>query len=280
VAAAVRVELDLPDTDPVIPERVELVTAQDNLVFVVVGHSTDPEDAANAANTAAGTLTTELNKYKELLGTFAIQKGATPPVRPVASVSPKLVVLAGLLAGLVLGVGIVAALLVWRRPVLSGGAAGQVVGVPVLGTLEVDPKAGEVRGLPHLYSRLLRRSACVVYLTEVRPNGDDVPLIAEGLRGLARQSLAEQQHDPTHSGFTVVEDASPTPLAARAGDSLTLLLVPVGTPEASLRREAELEVETDSTAIVVVRRASGPRGRTGSQRGAKVGSKDSATTSQ
>jgi hypothetical protein len=214
------------------------------------------------------------------MGTFAIQKGATPPVRSAASVSTTLVVLAGLLAGLVLGIGIVAALLVWRRPVLGAAAAGQVVGAPVLGSLELDPRHADVRGLPQLYARLLRRSVNVVFLIGAESAEDDVPLVAEGLRGLARQSLAEGQEGFTRSGLTVVEEPSPTELAARPGDSLTLVLVPIGTRESSLRREAELDIDADSAAVVLVRRTSNAKGRLDLQRWARVGSKDSATTSQ
>jgi hypothetical protein len=183
-----------------------------------------------------------------------------------------LVVLAGLLAGLVLGLGIVAALLVWRRPVLGAAAAGQVVGAPVLGSLEIDPKTGGVRGLPQLYTRLVRRSDCVVFLTGIGSSEDDVPLVADGLRGLARHSLSAEPNAPANSGLTVVEEPGADDLLSRPGSSLTLLLVSVGTPESSLRREAELQA-ADNAGVVFVRHAgTASKRRLGLQRRGRVGS--------
>ena len=283
VAAAVRQELDVTDTTVVIPSRVELVAPQDNVIFTVVGHAANPEDAVNIANTAAGTLTEELNKYRDPVGTFAVQSSAAGSVHQIQAVSAVFLVLAGLASGLLVGLGIVAVLLTWRRPVLSAGTATRVTGAPVLGFVQLDGRA--VRGLPQLCRRLLASGVGVVYLAGPESGSQERRRLATEMRMLLLDSDLE-----------VVEGANQGELATRSGNLLTALVVPVGTPDSVLRREAELHLDPGSTGLVLVRRQarwkkpfSRPfrRGKkvappvNPSRHGAEpVGSKDSAMTSQ
>lgn len=125
VAGAVRQSYNppLPGSESVIPSRVKLVAPQDNLVFTVLGRGATPAEAKGLANVAAGTLTEELNKYGDAVGTFAIQRAASTPASPISSITGSFAVATGLLAGLLVGVGIIALILGWRRPVRDGAAA-------------------------------------------------------------------------------------------------------------------------------------------------------------
>jgi capsular polysaccharide biosynthesis protein len=284
VAAAVRQELDLTDTAPVVPDRAELVAPQDNVVFTVVGHASTPEDAVNIANTAAGTLTEELNKYRDPVGTFAVQSSATGTVRQIQVASSAFLVLAGLAAGLLVGVGIVAVLLTWRRPVLGARTAAEVTGAPVLGSVQLDGEV--VRGLPQLCRRLLASGVGVVYLAGPESEREERRRLATELRMLLLDSALE-----------VVEGATEKEMAAMpAGSSLTVLVVPIGTPDLVLRREAELHLDPGGTGVVLVRRQSrwrnplsrpfrrrrtmAPPVKRPRQGADRDGSKDSAMTSQ
>ncbi|MBA3233908.1 MAG: hypothetical protein H0T17_08185, partial [Propionibacteriales bacterium] len=52
VADTVRRSLGLSGSAAVVPERVELVTAQDNIVFTVIGRGDNPGEAKDVANLA------------------------------------------------------------------------------------------------------------------------------------------------------------------------------------------------------------------------------------
>jgi hypothetical protein len=254
VAAAVRQELKLGDTDPVIPKVVELVAPQDNLVFTVVGHATTGQDAVNAANTAAGTFAQEMNKYKESMGTFAVQKSAPPTAVLASSVGTLPLVLGGALAGLVVGLGIVGALLAWKRPVLSPGAAQRVAGAPVLASVEID-RDHEVRGLPQLCHGLTRGSARSVYLVGPEAGQEDRRHLADQLRDVLGPRVSAAAGYT--AGIEVVEDPSQAELAVRPSGSVAVLVVPAGTSVPVVRREAELHLDPGSTGIVFVRRSGG-----------------------
>ena len=63
----------------VIPDRVQLVAEQDNIIFRVLGRDTDPKTAADIANTAAKTFVNTLNGPGAGVGTFTLQSPATAP---------------------------------------------------------------------------------------------------------------------------------------------------------------------------------------------------------
>ena len=283
IAAAVREELDLDDSVQVIPSYVELVAPQDSVVLTVTGHATNRDDAVNIANIAAGTLTDELNKMSEPVGEFAVQRGAQGSVREIRAVSGTFMVLGGLAAGLIVGMGIVALLLTLRRPVLSAGAATRVSGAPVLGTVQMDGRV--VRGLPQLCRRFLASGADAVYLVGPERAWKERRRLATELQVLLLDSDLE-----------VVQGATETELAMRTGNPLPVLVVPIGTPVSVVRREAEVHLDPQHSGVILVRRQARwkrlfpRRFRKGSkvmpvvkpprQETERVGSKDSAMTSQ
>lgn len=284
VEAAVRQELQLPDSALVIPSRVELVAPQDNVVFTLVGHAETEEDAVNLANTAAGTLTEELNRYREPVGTFAVTSSAGSTVRRTEAPTPTFLALVGVATGLLVGLGLVAVLLTWRRPVLSPRTASRVTGAPVLGTVQFRGRT--VDGLAPVCHGLLASGIDVVYLTGREKDREE-----------RRRLATEMQTLLLDTDLDVREGATTRELATRSSSSLTALVVPVGTADSILRREAELHLDPGSTGLVLVRRRRAgwkrsvrPFRRTPEvaasqatappQRPDRVGSKDSAMTSQ
>ncbi len=49
IADAIRTDQKLPRSASVIPSQVELIAAQDNLIFTVIGHNADPQTAQHLA---------------------------------------------------------------------------------------------------------------------------------------------------------------------------------------------------------------------------------------
>ena len=275
VAAAVRQSFDppLPETDPIVPDRVELVAPQDNVVFTVVGRGATASEAKDVANVAAGTLTDELNRYDEAVGPFGVQRIATAPARPVSSVGGLPAVAGGLLAGLLLGVGLVAALLAWRRPVIDATAAARAAGAPVITTLQLT-RSQEFRGLSQLCHHLLHSSVDAVFLTgpgsgsgqsdrrrlamQLRSllTGPRAVTILRGDTGPRKRPQEERKGSGSHaSELLIVEEPTQAQLATRPANSLTLLVVPVGISEARLRRYVESYLDSDGAGVVLVRRS-------------------------
>jgi hypothetical protein len=121
----------------IIPDRVSLVADQDSILFRVVGHDEDPKKAADIANVAVEPFIQALNAGGASVGTFGLQARAVPPPAPDRRLDTVLAVAVGVVAGLLLGLAIVSALLVARRPVVDGSDAEELTGVPALGTVVV-----------------------------------------------------------------------------------------------------------------------------------------------
>jgi hypothetical protein len=270
VAEAVRGVFDppLPGDEAVIPTRVDLVAPQDNVVFTVVGKGPTADEAADVANVAAATLTEELNKYEAAVGTFSVQRPATPSAAPVPSSSPALAIVAGVLAGLILGVGAVIALVAWRRPVLDAAAAERVAGVPLMGIVEVTDDGTHVRGVDELSRRVLRSSDGLVYVTGPAMATSERRLVAGELKGLlnghlskSTSALEPRAEQPSRASAQdnggpngVVENPTEGQLAIRPSGSLVLCVAPVGIREAALRRAAETRFGSPGSGVVLVRR--------------------------
>jgi len=244
VAATIRSSANppLPSSANVIPQRVELVTSQDNVVFVVVGHGATARQAARYANIAAATFTNELNKYAHSVGPFAVQKHATPPATPAAALGRGAAATAGVLAGLVAGVGVVVLLLTVRRPVLSPAAAFDATGAAGFGRLVLARSGKGVRGLPQL-------------VRNVRENPSEALLVVGPRRvGAERRTLvAELSAILGPEGMTVIDQPSAAQMAARPESSLVLLVVPEGIAYASLRRQAEQYLDGHNCGVLLVR---------------------------
>ncbi|MBA2695804.1 MAG: hypothetical protein H0U62_08190, partial [Actinobacteria bacterium] len=168
VAQAVRDAYGLAATTPIIPDRVELVTEQDNVAFTVIGRADNPSEAADLANIAAVAFSRKLNQTSEAVGTFIVLSGAERPVAAEPTLAGGALALAiGVLGGLIIGLALVVLLVVLRRPVLDAEAAQEVTGAPVLGrvTMPGGPggvTAGDVRGVAGLCRRLLADASSVV----------------------------------------------------------------------------------------------------------------------
>jgi capsular polysaccharide biosynthesis protein len=139
-AVASAVAEDLPGAQPasgLVPSRLSVVAAQDSIVLTVQARDPDPETAARMATVAAQTLAKELNGPGAGVGQFAVQQKAAVPSEPVQEISPLLWAAAGALAGLLLGVGLVALISAVRRPVVTSEDVEGAAGVAMLGTVEL-----------------------------------------------------------------------------------------------------------------------------------------------
>jgi hypothetical protein len=125
------------DPSDLIPDRLDLVAAQDSVVLVVRARHGDPEIAARMADLAAAAFVDELNRPGAGVGQFAVQGDATVPAEPLSAWPPRTRAALGALAGCVLGVGLVALLTVVRRPVVSARDVEETAGVPLLGTVQL-----------------------------------------------------------------------------------------------------------------------------------------------
>ena len=145
-----------------IPTYASLEPVQQNIIIRVVGVHPDPKIAAAIANSTAAALVEELNKSGKGVGTFAVQDLARVPATPYTSTGRSIPVAVGLMAGFLLGAGLIGLILALRRPLLGHGEAAEVVGAPVLGTPTLPPlRSGRpvepqtVKGLSALAKRLL-----------------------------------------------------------------------------------------------------------------------------
>jgi hypothetical protein len=181
-----------------IPTHASLEPVQDNIITRVVGTDVDPQLAAAIANAAASALVDELNKSGEGVGHFAVQDQARVPAAPSTETSRSGPLAVGIVAGVILGAGIIGLILALRRPVLGAGEAAELVGAPVLGMPTLPPlRAGRpiepqtVKGLSALAKRLLPELPGVTALASC--GGD------ERIRTLIAQLVATvlAERDPT-----------------------------------------------------------------------------------
>lgn len=270
VADAVResVEPALPRSVRVIPDRVDLVAAQDNIVFVVVGRGSTPESASRLTNIAAAAFTEELNQYADSVGSFAIQHLAEPPGQAVAGLTGAMTTGIGLLAGLAGGVGAVALILVIRRPVLDAATAESVAGAPVLGRVRLTGTRGGFEGLPRLARRVHASAVDIVLLAGTRATRRARRLLPAALGGVLHRPFTVVPQGDGHgvpatfvSAGKPTGEASPllfyvdptqTQVTTRPDNALTVLVVREGISQAALRRHAENSLDDGSCGIVLV----------------------------
>ena len=270
VAQDVRKQLGLSPDATVIPGTVELTTAQDNPVMVVVAKSGSPSTAVAVANKAAATFVVELNRYSGSVGTFAVQHSAVTPAKP----APKLAggfwgLVVGALAGLVAGLGVVGLILVLRRPVVGAGAAEAATGLPVLGTVRLPrsgpPEGNDLVGVAALARRLLMEGHEVVYVTgPVQSQVDQVCASINGVLAKARagppRTTGASQDEATRGRRT-----PPTPeivalettsieewIGAPDNGGLTLLVVSEGIKARSLRTFVDQHASGNAAALALV----------------------------
>ncbi len=271
VAREVRRLLGLSADARVIPGTVELTTAQDNPVMVVVAKSGSPSTAVAVADKAAVTLVVELNKYTKSVGTFGVQHAAAVPTKP----TPKLAggiwgPVVGVLAGLVAGLGVIGLILVLRRPVIGAVAAEATTGLPVLGSVRL-PRSGppvgrDLVGIGALARRLVTAGHDVVYVTGPEQSQvDRVAGIISSFLGRTRAAPPGQAHLDAQAGVTGPGSARPTlEVVAVEGSSLeawigapddaalTLLVVPEGIRAKSLRMLVAEHASSGTAALALV----------------------------
>jgi hypothetical protein len=273
VAESVRSSFDppLPDTDPVIPDRANLVAPQDNVVFTVTGEGETATEAKFVADVAAGTLTEELNRYDEAVGAFALQRSASVPARPVPSTGAMSAVAVGIVAGALCGMGLIAAFMAWRRPVIDAATAEKATGAPVLATLKFT-SSGSVNGMPQLCQHLLRGTWEKVFLTGPPSSRDDRQRLSSHLRTLltgpravtilpggqsgSKARSGDERSRGQGNALVIIDGPTQVELARRAPGTLTLLVVPVGIRESQLRRLSEHYLDLDAAGIALVRQGS------------------------
>jgi capsular polysaccharide biosynthesis protein len=297
VEATVRDVLGLGDGAAVIPRYVELVSAQDNPSFTIIGRADDPGEATELADLAAATFTREMNSTTvESVGTFSIQSTADVPTRPVPTLGGgRLAVVVGVLAGLVAAIGAVGLMLMLRRPVLDPATASTITGAPVLGRVRMRRTTGtrddrDVMGIAPLARRILATRAPVVMLVSPGPAGAQRHELASALiavLGEARpvrlvsggdldvrtagrgpsQETAEQapgRTGRTRSGrlgeLVIVDGPTMQERAARPDTTLMALVVPEGISETALRQAAEEYLDGEGPGMVLVSRIRRVRG--------------------
>lgn len=271
VADSVRQALTpaVPRSEPVIPRRVDLVAAQDNIVFTIVARSEDPRTAQHVANIAAERFTAELNKYSQTVGSFAVQNLANRPATPVDRVSETMAVAVGGLAGLATGVGLIALWLVWRRPTVDVATAEEVTGAPVFGKVLLATQSEFTRGLPQLCRRVLSGPTDVLLLAGHRRTRRERRLLSAVLTevlswhrdvvsptsepGVNRSDRAEYL-SLAGPHLIIVDEPSQIEIATRSENAITLLIAREGISGPALRRLAEQYLDGQAEGVVLVRR--------------------------
>jgi hypothetical protein len=258
VAAEIRAVLatdlgvELGQGADVIPKYVESVSEQDNPSFTVIGRAEDPDEAVLLADVAAATFVSELNSTtSESVGTFSIQSSADPPSTPVPALGGGgFALVLGALAGLLAGVGAVALLMLFRRPVLDAGSAAQVAGVPVVGRVQLSRHQSDdlnaSTGLAPLCRKLLASSSSVVMLVSSAKD--------QGYRHRIAAALSEVFRGKR---ITLVDGPTTDQLASRPLGATVLLVTHEGVSQSTLRDDsAEYLAPDDDGGLVLVGRQS------------------------
>jgi hypothetical protein len=233
----------------VIPSRVRLVAAQDNLVLEVVARAPTAKLAIDLANSAAITFAFELTRYEDSVAVFVIQHRAV-----LAKKVPKLAggyasVALGLVAGLLAGVGLVGLILVVRRPVVHPSTAREVTGSPVLGRITLPrrgpPTVGDSRAVGLLCRRLSNTGAATVYVVAPRAGQADrlAALMKESYMRMGELRRGQKRNEGAQAGSPPVPHvAAPDGAEAwltAADSTYTVLLAPEGISSRKLQRFAD-----------------------------------------
>lgn len=271
VADAVREALTpaVPRSEQVIPRRVDLIAPQDNIVFTIVARAQDPRTAQNVANIAAERFASELNKYSQTVGSFAVQTLAKRPATPVDRVSETMAAALGGLAGLATGVGLVALWLVWRRPTIDVATAEEVTGAPVFGRVLLATRSELTRGLPQLCRRVLSGPTDVLLLAGHRRTRRERRLLSAVLTDVlswhrdlvsptsrpgVNRAHSFERSDSTRPHLVIIDEPTQMEIATRPENAITLLVAREGISAPALRRLAEQYLDGQAEGVVLVRR--------------------------
>lgn len=275
-AEEVRSVAGVDEGDALPPGAIELVAAQDNVVFTVVGRGETADEAKALADAATAVFVRELGKYTIAIGPYSVSTLAETPQEPMAQVGGITSWALGILAGLLAGVGVVALICMIRRPVIDTVSTEEAVGAPVFARLALHRGRAAPTGMAPLCRRILAEPTDLLLLVgPQRTRQDRTDLTEELVRWLGRVrrvvplgrraggeafgSVSLTAHGSgagadESSELLVIEDASPVEVATRPDRSLILLVVREGLPERRLRDYAEQYLDGDDTAIVLVSR--------------------------
>jgi hypothetical protein len=247
----------------IIPSKVQLVAAQDNLVLEVEAHASTAQEAMQIANEAAATFVIELNRYSKSVAPFLLQHRAVLAKKVPKIAGGYVSVALGLIAGLLAGIGLVGLILVLRRPVVDASTAQDVTGSPVIGRISLPrqgpPEVADGRAIGLLCRRLLATSASTIHLAAPR-HGQ-----AERLADLmtdAFMRMREGRRPQKRSGGQGSQSNRPKVLAPEGADawicdaddaSYTVLLAPEGISTRKLRHFSEGHDTGAPTGVVLVR---------------------------
>lgn len=234
----------------IIPDRVSMVAEQDSIVFAVTGHDPSSTTAADLANLAADTFVEQLNAPGEGVGLFTLQSRAAPPPEPAQRYDGLVVALPiAFVAGIILGLAVVAGVLLVRRPVLDADGAVEATGVPVLGTVSLPrtrdddyPPHAEIPGIVPVCRRLLMAGAHTVVLVgpagTAAQRGRLIVAMAHVLNLIRRVHLVVDA-DLALAAHKCADDGFSASTEARAGDPRELVLMDGSRPldPAQLARE-------------------------------------------
>ncbi len=263
VEESVRTLLKQP-TGNVIPSKVQLIAAQDNVVLEIVAHAPTAQGAIDIANNAAAAFVLELTKYSDSVALFSLQHKAilAKKVPKVAGGSASIAL--GVIAGLLAGVAVVGLILVFRRPVVDVSSAQDVTGLPVIGRITLPrsgpPGAGDARGIALLCRRLLSASAATIQVAA--PSQAQARLLVASMTEAFGQMPAGRRPQKRTSGQggssvppvpkVIAPEGTQEWISVAHEDSYTVLLVPEGISSRTLRLFAEGHDTGSPTGVVVV----------------------------
>ena len=272
-APEVKAAAGVSGSQPVSTDQLELVAAQDNIIFTVVARGDSPAVARDTANAAAASFVDELNVYSQTVGSFSVNRLATAPTEPAARVAGPMAWAIGIAAGLVAGLGTVVLLLLLLRPVIDVGTVARVTGVPVLGRVTSGRRGEGFSGMTQVCHRILSQPTGMVLMVGApdtrRARREMTSELASWLSRVRRVIPLGSREPVDHYGSAslalsgypdvlfILDDASPVEVATRPEGSLTLLVLREGISRPALEEQAQQYLDGGNGAVVLVR----PRSR-------------------
>jgi hypothetical protein len=276
------------DTTGLIPDRLSVVPGQDSIVLEVQARASDPATAQRLANTATAAFVTELNRGGAGVGQFAQQSAAPVPVSPLRDYSQTQRAGLGAFAGFLLAFGVIALIGVVRRPVVTSRDVASAVGVPLLGTVDMQrmargaylgPRgvrgiatvtrwlatvpAGRLSLISHRSGVGMRRRVYVMLavalstLRKVRPEASEELVAAVRRNAIQpRPGSAPARHRPEgEEELVLVDGGSPLDVADPAASNVSVVAIAArGVPRRRLRALASEYLDGGLVGVILVQR--------------------------
>lgn len=229
------------ETADLVPGKVSVVAGPDSIIMVVQARDEEPGTAGRLADVAATAFAAELNRTGAAVGSFVAQTPAAIPTMPLDSLSDPVRAGLGALAGLILGLGLVALIAALRRPCVTSRDVEGAVGVPLLGVVEL-PRA---RAGVYLGARGVRGIATVTRWLATAPPGRLTLISAPAVEGTRHHlyvmvaiAMSTVRSVRLHARREIVDavrrqaprDAAPTPSRPGSEDTGELIFVDGGSP--------------------------------------------------